>query len=97
MIKLNTIKLNDGSHGLPKNPRLIKDDKFKSLCESIENNPEYMPARPIVVDERNVILGGNMRCRACKEFGMEINPNYVAVTLQRWVDAAGIKPEKTTP
>lgn len=62
MIKLNTIKLNDGSHGLPKNPRLIKDDKFKSLCESIE-----------------------------------INPNYVAVTLQRWVDAAGIKPEKTTP
>ncbi len=69
---LKSIHLNDGSHGLPKNPRFIKDDRFKALCDSVRDNPEYMPARPIIVDENGVILGGNMRYRACKE--LKIDP-----------------------
>lgn len=75
MISISSLKLNDGTHGLPKNPRLIKDERFAALCESVKNNPEYMPARPIVVDENNVILGGNMRWRACNELGMKEIPN----------------------
>tara|TARA_R110000824_G_scaffold161450_2_gene336656 strand:- start:2452 stop:2991 length:540 start_codon:yes stop_codon:yes gene_type:complete len=49
------------------NPRLIKDDKFKKLVKSIQEFPEMLRIRPIVVDENNVVLGGNMRLRACKE------------------------------
>jgi hypothetical protein len=69
---LKSIHLNDGSHGLPKNPRFIRDERFRALCDSIRDNPEYMPARPIIVDEAGVILGGNMRFRACKE--LKIDP-----------------------
>ena len=73
-IKLSAIHLNDGTHGLPKNPRFIKDDKFKKLVESIRDFPEAMPARGIVVDEKSTVLGGNMRLRACKELGMKDIP-----------------------
>lgn len=73
------IKLNDGSYGLPKNPRFIKDTRFNALCDSIKNNPEYMPARPIVVDENGVILGGNMRYRACKHLKIDIPDEWVKV------------------
>ena len=69
-IRLDSIHLNDGTHGLPQNPRFIKDDRFAKLCESIRDNPEFMPARPIIVDEADVILGGNMRWRGCKHLGM---------------------------
>jgi len=69
---LSAIHLNDGTHGLPKNPRFIRDDRFRALCDSIRDNPEYMPARPIIVDEADVILGGNMRYRACRE--LKIDP-----------------------
>jgi len=51
----------------PNNPRLIKDDKFKKLCQSIKDFPKMMELRPIVVDSDNVILGGNMRYKALKE------------------------------
>ena len=73
-IKLTSLKLNDGSHGLPKNPRFIRDEKFAKLCQSIKDFPEAMPARGIVVDEKGVILGGNMRWRACKELGFKEIP-----------------------
>jgi hypothetical protein len=69
-IPITSIHLNDGTHGLPKNPRFIKDERFAKLCDSIRDNPEFMPARPIVVDEAGVILGGIMRWRACKHLGM---------------------------
>jgi len=69
---LNEIKMNDGSHGLPKNPRFIRDERFRALCDSIRDNPEYMPARPIIVDENNVVLGGNIRLRGCRE--LKIDP-----------------------
>lgn len=60
-MKLKDIKPN------PNNPRLVKDDRFKKLVASIEQFPEMMELRPMVIDENNVILGGNMRYKALKE------------------------------
>jgi ParB-like chromosome segregation protein Spo0J len=48
----------------PENPRVIKDVNFEKLCESIKSFPKMMELRPIVIDESNIILGGNMRLRA---------------------------------
>jgi DNA methylase/ParB-like nuclease domain len=62
-VKLSEIKPN------PKNPRLIKDEKFKKLVKSIKDFPQMLELRPIVVDENNIILGGNMRFKALKEAG----------------------------
>jgi hypothetical protein len=64
-VKINSIKTN------PKNPRLIKDDKFKKLVKSIQEFPQMLELRPIVVDENNIILGGNMRYKACIEAGLK--------------------------
>ena len=49
----------------PNNPRTIKDDKFKKLVKSIKEFPEMLDVRPIVVDENMVVIGGNMRRKAC--------------------------------
>ena len=53
------------------NPRIIKDDKFKKLVQSIKDFPQMLELRPIVVDENNIILGGNMRFKACIEAGLK--------------------------
>ena len=53
------------------NPRLIKNDKFKKLVKSIQEFPEMLKLRPIVVDEDMVVLGGNMRLKASKEAGLK--------------------------
>jgi len=68
IVKINDVKLN------PNNPRLIKDDKFKNLVTSIKDFPEMLNIRPIVVNKDMVILGGNMRYRACKEAGLKEVP-----------------------
>ena len=62
-VKVDAIKSN------PKNPRLIKDDKFKKLVKSIKDFPEMATARPIIVNKDMVILGGNMRYKAMIENG----------------------------
>jgi ParB-like chromosome segregation protein Spo0J len=54
----------------PNNPRVIKDDKFRKLVQSIKDFPEMLELRPIVVDADGVVLGGNMRLRAAKEAGL---------------------------
>ena len=64
-IKISQVKTN------PNNPRLIKDDKFKKLVKSIKEFPEMLEIRPIVVDKDNMVLGGNMRLRACQEAGLK--------------------------
>ena len=64
-VKISNVKTN------PNNPRLIKDDKFKKLVRSIKEFPEMLQIRPIVVDQDNIVLGGNMRLRACKEAGLK--------------------------
>jgi site-specific DNA-methyltransferase (adenine-specific) len=65
LIKLNKIKFNSN------NPRTIKDVKFKKLVNSIKEFPEMLEKRPIVVDENYIVLGGNMRTKACKEAGLK--------------------------
>ena len=52
------------------NPRFIKDAKFKKLVKSIKEFPEMLKLRPIVVNSDMVVLGGNMRLKACKEAGL---------------------------
>jgi ParB-like chromosome segregation protein Spo0J len=74
-IKISEIKLN------PNNPRLIKDDKFKKLVQSIKEFPEMLDIRPIVVNIDMVILGGNMRFKACKEAGLKEVPIIIADNL----------------
>ena len=54
----------------PNNPRLIKDHKFKQLVKSIQDFPQMLELRPIVIDENNMVLGGNMRLKACLEAGL---------------------------
>ena len=61
-------------HKNPKNPRTIKDDKFKKLCQSIKEDPWFMRLRPIIYDETGMILGGNMRYEACKFLGLKEVP-----------------------
>jgi ParB-like chromosome segregation protein Spo0J len=74
-VKISEVKLN------PNNPRLIKDDKFKKLVQSIKDFPEMLDIRPIVVNQDMVILGGNMRFKACKEAGLKEIPVIVADNL----------------
>jgi ParB-like chromosome segregation protein Spo0J len=62
----------------PDNPRIIRDDKFKQLVKSLTDFPEMLQARPIVVNPENVVLGGNMRLKACIEAGIKEVPVYVA-------------------
>ncbi len=62
----------------PNNPRLIKDEKFKKLVKSIQEFPDMLNVRPIVVNQDMVVLGGNMRLKAIKEAGIkEINIEIV--------------------
>ena len=53
------------------NPRIIKDYKFKKLVQSIKDFPQMLELRPIVVNEENIVLGGNMRLKACQEAGLK--------------------------
>jgi DNA modification methylase len=68
IVKISQIKSN------PKNPRVIRDDKFKKLVDSLRNFPEMASVRPIVVNKDMVVLGGNMRLRAMKEAGWKEAP-----------------------
>jgi ParB-like chromosome segregation protein Spo0J len=65
---INEIKPN------PNNPRIIKDVKFKQLVKSIQDFPQMLELRPIVIDENNMVLGGNMRLKACIEAGLNDVP-----------------------
>jgi DNA modification methylase len=63
------------------NPRIIKDDKFKKLVKSIKEFPEMLNLRPIVVDADMVVLGGNMRLKACQAAGLKEVPILIADQL----------------
>ena len=71
-VKLYKIK------GNPNNPRIIKNDKFKKLVNSIKEFPQMLEKRPIVVDEDMMVLGGNMRLKASKDAGLK----------EVWIDIA---------
>lgn len=80
-IKISKIKRN------PNNPRLIKDNKFHKLVKSIKEFPEMLDIRPIVVNEEMIVLGGNMRLKACQEAGLKeisiIKANELTAEQQR--------------
>ena len=65
----------------PNNPRIIKDIKFKQLVKSIQDFPQMLELRPIVIDENNIVLGGNMRLKACQEAGLTDVPVVQAKDL----------------
>lgn len=73
--KVSEVKAN------PNNPRVIKDDKFKKLVKSIQDFPEMLELRPIVVNVDGIVLGGNMRLKACKEAGLKEVPVIKAEDL----------------
>src|SRR5690554_4266996 len=75
MIKLSSIKAN------PNNPRVIKDEKFAKLVKSLKEFPKMMELRPMVVNNDNIVLGGNMRLKALKELGYKSIP-------KEWVKSA---------
>lgn len=75
LVNIKDLKLN------PNNPRLIKDDKFVKLVQSIKDFPEMLNIRPIVVNDDMIILGGNMRFKACKEAGLKEVPIIKLVGL----------------
>jgi ParB-like chromosome segregation protein Spo0J len=74
-VPINTVKAN------PNNPRIIKDDKFEKLVKSINDFPQMLKLRPIVVNDDMVVLGGNMRLKACKEAGLKEIPIIKASEL----------------
>jgi len=71
-MKINEIKLNKS------NPRLFKDYKFEKLKKSISEFPKMLELRPMIIDDQNIVLGGNMRLTALKDLGYkEIPDNWV--------------------
>jgi hypothetical protein len=68
LYKIKDVKLN------PSNPRIIKDDKFAKLVESLKEFPEMATIRPIVCNTDMVILGGNMRFKAMQAAGWKEVP-----------------------
>lgn len=78
MIPIKDLSTNDGQiEGLPKNPRQIRDHRYEKLKKSIEDAPEMLQLRELLVYPHGgkfVIIGGNMRYRACKEIGYKELP-----------------------
>jgi hypothetical protein len=79
-MNITTTKLTDIKSNL-NNPRIIKDDKFKKLVASIKEFPQMLSLRPIVVNDDMIVLGGNMRLKACKEAGLKEVPVIKASDL----------------
>ena len=69
----------------PNNPRTITESKFKELVESVRGFPEMLELRPFVIDENNVVLGGNMRLRAVLKLKMKAVP---------FIRSSDLSPEK---
>lgn len=68
-------------HANENNPRILKDDKFKKLVQSIKDFPEMLEIRPIVVNNEMMVLGGNMRLKAIQEIGLKEIPIIKAENL----------------
>jgi site-specific DNA-methyltransferase (adenine-specific) len=79
-MEIKTVKLSEVKSN-PNNPRIIKDDKFGKLVNSIKEFPKMLEIRPIVVNADMIVLGGNMRLKACKEAGLKEVPVIFAQDL----------------
>ena len=74
-MNINEIKPN------PSNPRKIDAKDFAKLVKSIKDDPKLLEAKPLIIDENNVILGGNQRYRACLELGIQDVPTIQIANL----------------
>jgi hypothetical protein len=81
LVKISQLKNNTGQNkGLPKNPRILKDDKFKKLKKSIHEDPEMLELREIIAYDNNgklVVICGNMRLRAMQDLGIKEAPTKI--------------------
>ena len=82
-MEIKTVKLSEVKNN-PNNPRIIKDDKFSKLVKSIKEFPKMLEIRPIVVNADMIVLGGNMRLKACKEAGLKEVPVIFAHDLTEY-------------
>lgn len=74
-MNINEIKPN------PSNPRKIDAADFAKLLKSIKDDPKLLEAKPLIIDENNIILGGNQRYRACLELGIQEVPTIKMANL----------------
>lgn len=65
----------------PENPRTISPEKLAKLVKSIKDFSKMLELRPLVVNEALIVLGGNMRLKACKSAGIEQVPIILASEL----------------
>ena len=81
LVKTSQLKSNTGQiDGLPKNPRILKDDKFEKLKKSIQEDPEMLELREIIAYDNNgefVVVCGNMRLRAMQDLGIKEAPTKI--------------------
>jgi hypothetical protein len=78
VIPISKLEMNRGQvEGLPKNPRFFRDSRFEAMKKSIEDCPEMLDLRELIVypyGDKYVVIGGNLRLRACKELGHQECP-----------------------
>jgi len=81
LIKISKLVNNTGQiEGLPRNPRVLKDDKFLKLKKSLQDDPEMLGLREVIAYDNNgelVVICGNMRLKACKELGIKEVPTKI--------------------
>ena len=84
LVKIKDLKNNTGQiKGLPKNPRILKDDKFIKLKKSLEDDPEMLELREVIAYDNNgelIVICGNMRLKALKELGIKEVPTKILPT-----------------
>jgi len=84
LVKIKDLKNNTGQvEGLPKNPRILKDDKFIKLKKSLEDDPEMLELREVIAYDNNgelIVICGNMRLKALKELGIKEVPTKILPT-----------------
>ncbi len=84
LVKIKDLKNNIGQiDGLPKNPRILKDDKFIKLKKSLEDDPEMLQLREVIAYDNNgelIVICGNMRLKALKELGIKEVPTKILPT-----------------
>lgn len=77
-LPISLLELNKGQlKGLPKNPRFFRSHRYEMMKKSIEEAPEMLQLRELIVyphEEKYIVLGGNLRLRACKELGLKEVP-----------------------
>jgi hypothetical protein len=85
LIQISKLKTNEGQiPDVPKNPRFIKNERFEKLVKSLQDNPEMLSARELLVyqyENQFIVIGGNMRLRAAKELGYKELPCKILTDL----------------